>query len=249
MKWFKHQSDARNSLKLRKVRRKFGADGYAIYWFCLEAIAYEVDKDNLTFDLKEDAETIAFELSIQEKRVEEIMLYMIEIGLFESSSGMITCLKLAESIDKSMTNSPKMRAWLDTQSVMTSPDKANTCPELELEKELEKKKNIKQVKSNKSDKAPSVDYEAVKNVWNEIMVNSPKVSKLNPKRKRLVKKLFDENELTVEKFANYLGYVSQTESWSWCFDTTIGANGIKYGPRPFDYFLKDDVFLRAKEEI
>jgi len=53
MKWFKHETDARNSLKLRKVRRKYGADGYAIYWFCLEAIAYEVDKDNLTFDLKE----------------------------------------------------------------------------------------------------------------------------------------------------------------------------------------------------
>lgn len=145
MKWFKHQSDARNSLKLRKVRRKYGSDGYAIYWFCLESIAYDVDKDNLTFDLKEDAETIGFELTIQEKRVEEIMLYMIEIGLFESSRGMITCLKLAESIDKSMTNSPKMRKWLDLKagkSVMTLPDGVSTYPELEveLEKELEKEK-------------------------------------------------------------------------------------------------------------
>ena len=141
MQWFKHQSDARNSLKLRKVRRKYGADGYAIYWFCLEAIAYEINKDNLTFDLKEDAETIGFELSIQEKRVEEIMKYMIEVGLFESSNNVITCLKLAESIDKSMTNSPKMRAWLDrksipllSSSVMTSTDNANTCAELEVEK-------------------------------------------------------------------------------------------------------------------
>lgn len=148
MKWFKHQSDARNSLKLRKVRRKFGAEGYAIYWFCLEAIAYEVDKDNLTFELKEDAETIAFELNIQEKRVQEIMLFMVEIGLFETSSNMITCMKLAESIDKSMTNSPKMRAWLETKSVMTlpdatmtPPDDAKTCPELEVEVEVEK--NIK----------------------------------------------------------------------------------------------------------
>ena len=152
MKWFKHQSDARNSLKLRKIRRKYGADGYAIYWFCLEAIAYEVDKDNLTFDLKEDAETIAFELSIQEKRVEEIMLYMVETGLFERSQGVITCLKLAESIDKSMTNSPLMRKWLDTKSVMTSTDTVmtsddtvNTCTELEVEVEVEVEKNIKTI--------------------------------------------------------------------------------------------------------
>lgn len=146
MQWFKHQSDARNSLKLRKVRRKYGADGYAIYWFCLEAIAYDVNKDNLTFELKEDAETIGFELSIQERRVSEIMLYMVEIGLFETSSNMITCMKLAESIDKSMTNSPKMRKWLETKSVMTPsddvmalPDAVKTCAELEKEKEKEKK--------------------------------------------------------------------------------------------------------------
>ena len=81
------------------------------------------------------------------------------------------------------------------------------------------------------------------------MDSSPKISKLNPKRKRLIKKLFDDNELTVEKFGNYLRYVSQTKSWSWCFDSSTGANGVSYGPRPFEYFLKDDVFLRAKEEI
>tara|TARA_R110002049_G_scaffold280336_2_gene459569 strand:+ start:68 stop:886 length:819 start_codon:yes stop_codon:yes gene_type:complete len=144
MKWFKHQSDARNSLKLRKVRRKYGGDGYAIYWFCLEAIAYDVDKDNLTFDLKEDSETIGFELNIQEKRVEEIIRYMVEIGLFESSNNVITCLKLAESIDKSMTNSPKMRAWIGNKTlptpskgVMTHSDIASSCPELEVEEEVE----------------------------------------------------------------------------------------------------------------
>jgi len=249
MQWFKHSADARNSLKLRKVRRKYGADGYAIYWFCLEAIAYEVDKDNLTFDLKEDAETIAFELSIQEKRVKEIMFYLVEAGLFESSKGVITCLKLAERLDKSMTNSPKMRAWLDNKSVMTCAGDVKTCAELEENRLEENRLDNKEVKSNKSDRAPSIDYEAVKTLWNETMINSPKVSKLNEKRKRLVKKLFTENNLTIEKFGNYLGYVSTTESWKWCFETTTGANAIKYGPRPFEYFLKDDVFLRAKEEI
>ena len=97
----------------------------------MEAIAYGVDKDNLTFDLKDDAETIAFELSIQEKRVEEIMFYLVEVGLFESSHGVITCLKLAERIDKSMTNSPKLRNWLDSKSVMTCADDVNTCAELD----------------------------------------------------------------------------------------------------------------------
>jgi len=136
MNWLKHDTDARNSLKLRKVRRRYGSDGYAIYWFCLEAIAYNVDKDNLNFDLKEDAETIGFELSIQERRVEEIVSFMIEINLFEINEGIITCPKLAERIDKSMTNSPKFRAWLGRPlevkkqpDVMTSPDIIMTSPD------------------------------------------------------------------------------------------------------------------------
>lgn len=180
MLWFKHRSDARNSLKLRKVRRKYGADGYAIYWFCLEAIAYDVDKDNLTFELREDAETIGFELSIQEKRVMEIMMYMVEIGLFESSSNMITCMKLAESLDKSMTNSPKMRKWLDgkklpvSADVMTLLDDANTCPELEVEVEVE----VEVEEKIKKTTAIAVDY-SVLQMSNDELSELKRVRKKN----------------------------------------------------------------------
>ena len=189
MLWFKHKSDARNSLKLRKVRRKYGADGYAIYWFCLEAIAYEVDKDNLTFDLREDAETIGFELSVQEKRVEEIMRYMIEIGLFETSGSVITCLKLAESIDKSMTNSPKMRQWLGKQKllnesgdVMTCTDTVKTCAELEVEveKEVEKNKHsgqqvdLEDVIKNDKKKIPVCQHEKIIEIYHEVLPELPK---------------------------------------------------------------------------
>lgn len=109
--------------------------------------------------------------------MEEIMYFMVEIGLFESSSNMITCMKLAESIDKSMTNSPKMRAWLETKSVMTLPDNVNTnndavntCPELELEIEIEKKKKNKEP-------FDSFNFEDIKASWNELSIESDCVSK------------------------------------------------------------------------
>ena len=141
MHWFKHDTDARNSIKIRKLRRKYGADGYAIYWFCLEAIAQGVNKDNLTFQLKEDSEMIAYELDIQEKRVEEIMIFLIQLKLFEQSNSIITCLKLAERIDQSMTNSPAMRKWIKEShdTVSTCHDTVSTCLELE-EKRIEEKR-------------------------------------------------------------------------------------------------------------
>jgi len=208
MLWFKHSSDARNSLKLRKVRRKYGADGYAIYWFCLEAIAHDVDKDNLTFNLKEDAETIGFELTIQEKRVNEIMIFMVDIGLFENSNNMITCMKLAERLDKSMTNSPRMRAWLGDKgkekvsaSVMTlsdsvteSVDSVSTCAELDktiLDKTILNNKDL----SSKND-----DSEFLQNItdhWNNNMTTQPRINllaknEINKKRKSAIKKIIKD---------------------------------------------------------
>ena len=207
MKWFKHDSDARNSLKLRKVRRKFGADGYAIYWFCLEAIAYDVDKDNLTFDLKEDAETIAFELSIQEKRVEEIMLYLVNVGLFENTNNTITCLKLAERLDKSMTNSPKMRAWLESNSnqkasgdVMTLSDSVKTCAELDkIRLDKDKKKNIKDI----TQQAATPVFDEIQNLFNNVIIstnaNWSKLTIVNNSRKTRIKKLIKFAEQRIKR--------------------------------------------------
>lgn len=207
MQWFKHSSDARNSLKLRKVRRKFGADGYAIYWFCLEAIAQDVDKDNLTFNLKEDAETIGFELTIQEKRVNEIMLYMIEIGLFESSNNVITCLKLAERLDKSMTNSPKMRKWLGdngskkvSQTVMTLNDDVKTCAELDKNR-LDKNRKEKGVNKSSDD---DEFYNLLNNIsshWNNLMITQPKIN-LTPKNNINKKRISAINKI-IKDYPDY----------------------------------------------
>ena len=216
MKWFKHESDARNSLKLRKVRRKYGADGYAIYWFCLEAIAYEVDKNNLTFDLKDDAETIAFELSVQEKRVEEIMYYLVEIGLFESSQGVITCLKLAERLDKSMTNSPKMREWLEgkdvmtcTDGVMTDADGVKTCAELE-EKRIEKKRK----KDPCASKAPIIPYDAIINLYHECLPALPRIKvKTDSRMKAMKARHINELNSNLENWEGYFTHIANNCQW------------------------------------
>jgi hypothetical protein len=59
MRWFKHDADANADAKLKKVRIKYGMQGYGLYWYCLELIAGNVDVDNITFELEHDAEIIA----------------------------------------------------------------------------------------------------------------------------------------------------------------------------------------------
>ena len=127
MKWIKHDTDANQDAKLQNVMLDYGLEGYGLYWYCIELIAGKVDKDNITFDLEHDARIIAKNTGSTPQKVEEMMRYFVKTGLFEDSSGVITCFKLARRLDKSMTSNAEMRAIIDNlknhDSVMTKSDK------------------------------------------------------------------------------------------------------------------------------
>ena len=119
MKWYKHDTDAISDAKIKKLLIKHGAVGYAIYFHCLELIAADVDENWLTFELEHDSEIIADNLKVRgtaEKSgieiVEDVMRYIIELGLFEESNGRITCLKLLHRLDQSMTSNTRMRKMI-----------------------------------------------------------------------------------------------------------------------------------------
>ena len=109
MRWFKHDSDASADAKLKRVRMKYGMAGYGLYWYCLELIAMGVEANKLTFELEHDAEIIAHDTGINYAVVQEMMVYMCDLGLFENTDGRITCLKMATRLDQSMTSNPAMR--------------------------------------------------------------------------------------------------------------------------------------------
>jgi hypothetical protein len=126
MKWIKHDTDANQDAKLQNVMLDYGLEGYGLYWYCIELIAGKVDKDNITFDLEHDARIIAKNTGSTPQKVEEMMRYLVKIGLFENSSGVVTCLKLAKRLDKSMTSNAEMRMIIDSlknhDPVMTKSD-------------------------------------------------------------------------------------------------------------------------------
>lgn len=94
---------------------KYGAEGYALYWLCLELIAAPIDKQNINFELEHDAEILAHRLRMDSVRVEEIMRYMCDIRLFElePTTQRVTCLKLANRIENSIVKNPELKAIQD----------------------------------------------------------------------------------------------------------------------------------------
>ncbi|EMV9581956.1 DUF4373 domain-containing protein [Escherichia coli] len=166
MKWFKHDSDANRDEKLQNVLLDYGLEGYGLYWYCIELIAYEVDQHNLTFELKHDARIIARNVGSTPKRVEEMMKYFIEIGLFDCSHGVVRCLSLAKRLDQSMTSKSGYRNAIRDLKEKISSGELTSLPskghdgvmtgswqghelDIEVEEEIEEeKKNIKRKEVN-----------------------------------------------------------------------------------------------------
>lgn len=110
MKWFVHDSNAHEDSKLEKLLMKYGSDGYALYFYCLEIIAGELSPENITFELEHDAEILAYKLKIDSLRVEEIMNYCVSLGLFQfnPATKRIMCLTLAKRVDIYMSRNPEI---------------------------------------------------------------------------------------------------------------------------------------------
>ena len=149
IQWFKHESAANNDAKLKKLRMKYGLEGYGLYWYCLELVASNVTQKNITFELEHDAEILSFDLGIHQDRIAEMMGYMVDLGLFESTSGVVTCLSLAKRADEYTAKALRIKQS-KINDLAGVPIVSGQCPdsvppkrEEKEEKKLDKKKVIK----------------------------------------------------------------------------------------------------------
>lgn len=142
MKWFMHQSQAHRDMKLKKVLIKYGATGYGLYWYCLEQICADLEP-KLTFDLQHDSEILAHELRIDTLKVEEMMHYFVNIGLFEGIDGVITCLKLANHLGDNLTRNPALKTIIKSAKSQTVSDSLRLSQQEERRGEEKRGENTK----------------------------------------------------------------------------------------------------------
>lgn len=104
MKWFRHDTDARQDYKIKRLTSKYGVEGYGVYWSIVELLAFET-KDNLDVCLSLDkfpVEDIAYDLKVDVKRLKEMLDFMAQIFLIDPecySSNVLCCKALAKRAD------------------------------------------------------------------------------------------------------------------------------------------------------
>lgn len=170
MEWFKHDSNTTQDAKIKKLLIRYGDRGYAVYFHCLELIVSDVSKTNLTFKLEHDSEIIADNLRIHgtadksgQEIVEDIMRYMIELGLFTENSGAIYGLKVLKRLDTSMTSNKEFREMITEAKERHDMVMIPSC-------KIDKKEEIDKIdKTNKNRKRENENNHDYKMVSGEII--------------------------------------------------------------------------------
>ncbi len=146
MKWFKHDSNSNMDSKLQEILLDYGLEGYGLYFYCLELIASNVERHNLTFELEHDARIIARNTGSSVEKVQQMMSKFIELGLFENANGVITCLKMMSRTDeythKLLTNKNKELEGVGTVSGQ-NPKKSELIEEKRREEKRLEQKRLK----------------------------------------------------------------------------------------------------------
>jgi len=142
IKWFKHDSNALHDAKIEKLIMKYGIEGYGLYFACIEIIANELTRENITFELEHDAEILAHKFKIDTLKVEKIMKYCIELGLFQYNieTQRIVCYKLARRLDISMSQNPEIKQILSSNNFKKLLESNSRLDENRIDKIKEEKK-------------------------------------------------------------------------------------------------------------
>lgn len=231
MKWIKHDTDANQDAKLQNVLLDYGLEGYGLYWYCIELIAGKVDKDNITFELEHDARIIARNVGSTSQKVEEMMRYFVDLGLFENCQGTITCLKLAKRLDKSMTSNPEMRSIIENL-------KSHDGIMIESEKVMQDKIRLDKSRVDKDTNAESkIPVSELIEIYNEECTALPKVQAWNAKQKRIsqLKARWTESKdrQTLEWWRQFFRWCNTNESlngskFDWIADLEAITNTSKF---------------------
>ena len=143
--YFNHDSNARNDIRVIKLRSKLGYEGYGIFWAVLELLFSEENK--LCID---DYDSLAFGLQcdpiILKKVIEDFDLFIIEGTCFYSKR----LYKQIEDINlksKKAKDSAKKR-WSNTTAMRTNNEPI-TSISINKAKEKQKKSIIKRIEDFK----------------------------------------------------------------------------------------------------
>lgn len=252
MRFFSHDVDMRNDLKIRGLRREFGNEGYAVWCYLLEVLT---DTEDLCIDIDNMAGLLSADFDIDRERLMGIVGYCLQVGLFVKDGSILYSKRHRERIigvlDKAQEKSERGR-----RAVMArwGKNSANNTDETEGDTDVlptntneRREDKTGEEKTRKDQKREYPCAEIVK-VWNEVCVSLPKVLRLSDARRDKVKARLrewggDNPEEMIAKAREFFNRIEASDfltgrsgkwkaSFDWLFDSR--NNWIKVAEGNYD---------------
>lgn len=245
MLWFKHMSNMRNDVKIKRLILKFGLEGYGLYNLILESITENLSAKNCIPDLQETCEDIAEFYNGNTSKIEEMVRFMIDQELIEAQvEGIITCKKIYAFLESNSTSSKQLRSMIsaykkshesqtkkipsqdvvtESQEVETGSQATETASQQNVNRREEKRKEEIRREENRRDKRNFCSSDFVLLTDEEFdccLLN------YGLKQTEIAIKKLDDWFLSVakEKRESYESHFHCLESWVW---GAIGATKVE----------------------
>ena len=150
MEWFKHDIDAHDDIKIRKLVRMHGLKAYGLYWYLVELLYKSgglMSQDSILDE--------SLLMGMEEDEAVDVMDSFIELGLFQSSDEGWTSKRVQSSLEEANSISEKMRGlansrWEMRTACTTDATRMRTAYDTQCEKREDK---------NRRDNNISRDYQ------------------------------------------------------------------------------------------
>lgn len=192
LRYFSHDVDMRNDLKIRGLRRNFGNDGYAVWCYLLEVLT---DTEDLCIDIDNMAGLLSADFDIDRERLMGIVGYCLQVGLFVKDGSMLYSKRHRERI-MGVLDYAREKSERGRKAVMARWNRNSSSNTTEIPSDtdvIQPNTNKTREEENREDKTRKektrVEYpcaEIVK-VWNEVCPSLPKVLRLSNARRDKVK--------------------------------------------------------------
>lgn len=189
----------RNDIKIKALRRKFGAEGYAVWNFILETLT-----DNEDFKMRFsplEQELLAADFDISQERLAEIVEYCCRLDLLQQSDDEDTVFSRAHrkrlqsviDIKEKRSKAGKIgmqKRWGDhteepsdeDNTVITNDNTPITTDNVKKGREVKGSKE-----NGKKGNEPTYPFGDIADLWNSVCSALPKVNTLNDKRRQKIR--------------------------------------------------------------
>lgn len=252
MRFFSHDVDMRNDLKIRGLRREFGNEGYAVWCYLLEVLT---DTEDLCIDIDNMAGLLSADFDIDRERLMGIVGYCLQVGLFVKDGSMLYSKRHRERImgvlDKAQEKSERGRRAVKArwgENSANNTDEADGDTDVLPTNTNERREDKTGEEKTRKDQKREYPCAEIVKVWNEVCVSLPKVLRLSDARRDKVKARLrewggDNPEEMIAKAREFFNRIEASDfltgrsgkwkaSFDWLFDSR--NNWIKVAEGNYD---------------